>query len=500
MGSIALVNGVVVVALTTGLLANPHAQPGNLLYIMALSLICTLPLAFITSYRGKQSLLIVYLAYYFASFALQDIFNLLDGQPAVRFQSEAFMTGGELAVLLGALCFVASYQFIARCIPDHGGTVFARDWSPNAKLFLGVVFWAVGNFITIKWQFSGADSFSGVTVTNSFTGVLITFRVLQPLGTLVVIYHLITTKSRPALILFSMIVVADFFLGFVGDSKELAMRDLLLYLFSVVLLRERLPVVKTLVFVLIAGIAFNLFAAYRQIVHSRHESRAEALENIDSRLDVIKSSNKSIDERLMGGLKYFTARINLKSSVDLIVAKTGSDVPFQHGRTIEPLLYMFIPRFIFPNKPYSSMAGQLFNWEFKISASHRTYISTSQVGELYWNFGWAGVVAGMAMIGAVMAVIASSMRFDVVKTLPRFLFVLMTVYLLSLRSETALAEVYSVWGRAAVLLFVLNAIIPKTPMGALVNTVKEIETSKISVRRPVVFRLANKSKLTIKAS
>ena len=55
---------------------NPHASFGAAAYVALLSFICTLPLLFATSYRGRASLLIVFLAYYFATFGLGDLVSL----------------------------------------------------------------------------------------------------------------------------------------------------------------------------------------------------------------------------------------------------------------------------------------------------------------------------------------------------------------------------------------------------------------------------------------
>ena len=230
------------------------------------------------------------------------------------------------------------------------------------------------------------------------------------------------------------------------------------------------------------------------IVHSKHESRIDALRHMDSHLSAIDNGDKPLGERLSKGLEYFADRINLKYSVEQIVARTGRDVDYQGGRTIDPLLYIFIPRFIWPDKPNSSMAGQLFNQEFKISASRDTYIATSQVGELYWNFGWAGLMVGMTLIGALMAGISCSMRFDLLQSLPRFLLLLITVYMLILRSETALAEVFSVWSRASVMLLILNALVPKARFQP--NDDVEDCAARYLDKRPGTYRLAKKSNLS----
>lgn len=469
------VNLLVFFVLATAMALNHDAQIGQVVYVIVLSMICTSPLIFMKSYRGTLFLMMIFLAYYFASFALKDITDLLMAKNTrILTNSDVLLTAGERAIVTGAFLFSVGYGAVLILFRNNDSRILARDWLPAYRLMLGVLCWSIGFTITFMWQMGGADLYSGVKASsNPYTGLFIMLRVLQPLGTLMLIYHFLVGKSRWALGILIFTMLADFFLGFVGDSKELAVRDLLLYLVSMVLLRERIPLYQTMVFLLVAGLSFSFFSAYRLAVHSKHESRLSALNNIEKHVGSISGSNRSIGERLTGGLEYFADRITLKSSVEQIVSRSGVDIAFQQGRTIEPLLYAFIPRFIWPTKPSSSMAGQLFNREFKISASKNTFISTSQVGELYWNYGWSGLVIGMILIGGVMAVIASSMRLDNKVSLPRFLFILMTVYLLSLRFETAIAEVYVVWIRAVLLLFLLNALIPKVKERVLAKYAKK---------------------------
>lgn len=450
---------------------NRHAAFGDALFIVALCAICTLPLLFITSYRGKYSLMLVFLAYYFGTFCTKDLLMLVSGKPLGAADSTALLSGGEIAILLGAACFILGYFSLARMTSDDNKGILSREWSPGIMLPIGVLLWAVGFYVTANWQFGFADRYSAAAnVTNAFGGFLSLFRILQPLGSLVLIYLFLTSRSKGTLTILIATMLADVALGFLGDSKEIAVRAPALYIFSVVLLRERLPMIQGIAFILIAGIAFSVFSAYREIVHLRNESRSEALQNIESRLDSISEQDHSFGDRFSGGLEYFADRVSMKSMVELITERTGNGVRFQHGHTIEPLLYAFIPRLLAPDKGDSSMAGQLVNREFHISADPDTYIAVSHLGELYWNFGWPGLIVGMTLIGAVMALVASAVRLDTFATLPRFLFLLMTVYLLSLRFEGNIAGIYTLWVRAAVLLLLISAVMPKKSAGPAVST------------------------------
>ena len=455
-----VINIAIVTLVGTAMMTNSHAGMGDGLFVIALTMLCTLPLLFIRSYRGKYSLMIVLLAYYYGSFAAKDLVALASNKPMAGPAPDAFLSGGEIAILLGAVCFILGYVSVARLYPERGPGILSRDWSPAVMLAAGTVIWAIGFYVTTTWQFGIADRYSNVTLSQSIGGFVSLLRMLHPLGSLILIYLFLTSRSKPALFVLVITMLADVVLGFLGDSKEIAVRAPILYLFSAVLLRERLPLAQGIAFLLITSILFSVFSAYRGEVHSRHESRDHALSRIDSRLGSIAGSD-SLGERFSGGLEYFTDRISLKIFVELIVERSGKDVEFLNGYTIEPLLYAFIPRLIAPDKTDSSMAGLVFNQKFHISAAPETYISMSQVGELYWNFGWPGLIVGMFAIGAVMAAVASAVRLDTRCSLPRYLLLLLTIYLLCLRFEGALAGTYTIWMRAAVLLFLIHLVMPK---------------------------------------
>ena len=71
------------------------------------------------------------------------------------------------------------------------------------------------------------------------------------------------------------------------------------------------------------------------------------------------------------------------------------------GETMKYASYAFIPRLIWPDKP-TVTRGAWFSTQlglFESEADATTAIGMTAVGELYWNFGTLGVLAGMFTIG-----------------------------------------------------------------------------------------------------
>jgi hypothetical protein len=82
------------------------------------------------------------------------------------------------------------------------------------------------------------------------------------------------------------------------------------------------------------------------------------------------------------------------------VQRTG----FTYGEGMDYLVYAFIPRVFWAEKPtvtrgawFSEYLGQA-----RTEESATTSLGQTAPGELYWNFGWAGVVAGMVFLGALI--------------------------------------------------------------------------------------------------
>jgi hypothetical protein len=403
----------------------------------------------------------VFLAYYFASFGLGDLVGLFSlHPPAPTFGGASSSLYGSIAILLGAICFLLGYA-VATGLPAYRASGWsAREWAPRPAAFVGVAWWAIGWIATASLQFGAADPYSGQHINPTIGGFLALIRVLQPIGSLLLIYLYLTTRGRKILALLLVTMALDFALGFFGGSKQIALRAPVLFMLSVVLTRERIPVVTLIVFTLVTAVFFNAFQSYRNELASRGLTRGAALAQFNTPENTLGTAGTPWGERLSGGFDYFVMRVSQKPMIDMIVGRTGKGgIRFQDGATLVPLLYAFIPRLVWPGKP-NNVTGLLFNHTFHV-ATASTFIGSSNLGDLYWNFGWAGVVVGMLIIGIFMGWAASMFRLDSRLTLPKFLLLLITIYFGILRFQSGIALVYTLWARAALLLLLIHVMMPK---------------------------------------
>jgi len=82
------------------------------------------------------------------------------------------------------------------------------------------------------------------------------------------------------------------------------------------------------------------------------------------------------------------------------VQRTG----FMYGEGLDYMVYAFVPRVFWADKPtvtrgawFSEYLGQA-----RTEESATTSLGQTAPGELYWNFGWPGIVIGMTFLGAVI--------------------------------------------------------------------------------------------------
>lgn len=94
---------------------------------------------------------------------------------------------------------------------------------------------------------------------------------------------------------------------------------------------------------------------------------------------------------------------NQLSQIGALVERNG----FYEGRTFEYLRYAFIPRVLWPEKPkialgawYAMEIGQAVQME---NGWYNNSVNMTQAGELYLNFGWLGVIAGLPLFGVALA-------------------------------------------------------------------------------------------------
>ncbi len=488
-------NAMFMLAVSLGIAMHAQGEP-RIAFLAAMFALCSLPLALMQRINDRYVMLAILLALLFTFYALADLAAVLDGSAPAR--GQGIVSEAEAVILAGVAALIVGYVTAVRFTRDRSARTPPPDWTPMAVVLIGLVLWGSGTAAVYYWQIHVVVRRS-VEINNDLgnwaTLGIMFGRMIQPLGIMILAYAMARYRRAPIAALVIGIVCLQIGIGFLADSKETAMRAGLIVIIVLLLVRGRVPKVWLGAAALFVVFAFPVFQAYRaQVSGTRGYTNAEAAANFGKVLDIAIASTDKV-KRGFGGKQFraqsFVERTSLKSSVEIVVARAGKDVRFQNGDTLLPMVTAFIPRVFWPDKP-DVATGQVFNREFRISDYRDVYISPSHLGELYWNFGWAGALLGMFAIGALLGHINARCDLSQHASVTRLLMVAVTVYSLCVRFEGSIAVEYTVWMRSIAAVALLHWVFARRAAGTTgaetlsgIRTVDYL-TRRASEREPVI--------------
>jgi hypothetical protein len=469
------------------------ASNPRVLYVCLLFAACTSPVVLTERINGRHMLLAAVLGMYFLLFGASDAATIALGTtPSL---SAGVLSPAELVVLAGAVLLILGYQVAARPSAESSA-MQAKDWDTSTILVTGIALWAVGAAATWIWQ---VYRYRTATEVNQGFGDVTTLglviaRLVHPLGMLLLGYGLAITRNRILLVMVLAAIAIDVMIGFIGDTKELAMRGVLLVIFTRVLADGKLPKVWLAGGAIFVMLAFPVFQAYRSdVMGVRGLSRAQAAEDIGRSIQLALQSRDKVTEGRSEEYRNpsFLGRNNIKPTLEILVAKAGHEVRYQNGYTLSLFFMAVVPRILWPEKPDSSV-GQLYNRELHLSDDPDTYISPSFVGDLYWNFGWAGIVAGMPLFGFLLGSVNRRCDMSQRRSVLRLLVIATTTYLLCARLEDGIAIEFIVWLRSLGAIVLLNLLLARMQLPARQRAESSDESPEaVAPREPSVPRYSN---------
>ncbi len=133
--------------------------------------------------------------------------------------------------------------------------------------------------------------------------------------------------------------------------------------------------------------------------------------SVDSRIGAVRTY---IDERPAllhdpGGVQTWWTRLDYSPVQVFVMDQYDEGSP---GRPFEVLTYAFIPRFLWPSKPFVTR-GDDFN--LLISGISTSKSAPTTFGECYWTAGWPGVFLGGLFLGAVLSLFHRVVSADLAK-------------------------------------------------------------------------------------
>lgn len=454
---------VVGIAYATGGSPNPR-----ILYLVLVFALCSTPLIDLDGLNGRYALLGISLFAYFIMYGIGDLAALAQG--TVTEQSRVVLSSPETVILVGGAMLALSYRWVASIGSPIGRTFTPHDWSMRAILLVGLLMWAIGTYGTYQWYVYIVTDTTNDAVRKGLQSrgtydisAYILAQMMQPFGILLIAYAWRAFRLPALVAPVLAIVVFQVLLGFVADTKGLAMSAGILVIVTIVLVDARVPKLWLAGAIAYAILVFPIFQAYRTEIHgNRGIARTTVVENFGKTLELALSA----EDRVNSGrhrAQTLLERSSLRASVQMIVEKTGNGVPYQHGYTLTPLIATFIPKIIWSDKP-DVPTGQIVNKEFHVTEGEDVYISPSHLGELYWNFGWAGVLVGMSCIGGLLGFVGSRFNLGEARTVTRLLVTVVTIKQVVMGFEGVIAASYVVWLRSLAGIGLLHLIFARVPV------------------------------------
>jgi hypothetical protein len=451
--------------LVAGIL-HDQLDAGVTAYCTILFAICVGP-ALLGRHNARHRILSVFMGCYFVIFGLAATVGVVTGEGARRLWGErdGAGTGGaeyalasDAAVIIGALMFLAGYFLLQNLRGNKPSRFLASEWRYGNVLFLAFFTWLVGFIFMATYDMTVSPLYIPTHVLGLPVGIASNLRLFSPLGAVMLIY-LVTRRYRPTLVwtLLGIVMASEFVLGFLINSKESSFRIPVLLFIGLYFLNGKVSKKILLTMLLLAVPYFLFFNAYRlNMMEQQYRTPGEAFADLGKNLEAVKDRTEDETNVASSSLQSLTQRVDGKVYIDIIVAGTDSgSVERLWGESLTWFFESFVPRFLWPGKTQPSI-GQLFNHEFNLSASRFTFVPTTQLGELYWNFGMAGVIVGMMLIGVVFGQLSSALLDRSGMTLPRFMTLLMATYYLAVRFEGNIASQYSTFVRLLILIWLVD--------------------------------------------
>ncbi len=476
-----LVNLAVLLACLTGTVAN-DLPVGVAVYTYALFALCSAPLLLLKRLNDRYAPLAAFMGLYFLFFGALDLQILLSGTGLLHRGTE-FLTAAELAILVGAAAALVGYLVGAKWGDPGEQQPAPAEWPGSTLLVVGITVWLLGTAAMFYFQVVVAPAKLGFEAARQMAsmGPVLTFVVMlgnmmQPVGILMLAYGYAKYRSTFWYPLILTVVLLQVAVGFVADMKMQAMMGAAAVIMVRTVVTNRLPkgwIAAALLFVVIA---FPIFQAYRvEVTGERGLDRAQALKQLDKVLDIVMASRDKVTQG-RGRAETFLERASSKQNLEILFAHAGRDVPLLNGRSLVAIPMAFVPRLLVPDKEDISV-GQLFGKKI-LKADSGVYISISHLGELYWNFGWPGVVLGMFAFGLLLGFVGAKFNIEKDVSLTRVLVLLGTIQPLCLGFGGTMPISYVLWLRGLAAIGLLHLIFARRPAPVQAGTANGMSVSR----------------------
>lgn len=302
---------------------------------------------------------------------------------------------GQLAALLGLACMLLGYALplgglVAQALPQP-----TREWSLPASLGVVTFMMPLAWVIFLLSQFGLMPSRLGTGIVGAvgawyFYGIAL----------LTVVY--LRYRSPAALLLMAAFIPPTMGLAFFTGSKTALLAPLAMVALTHIVVTRSIRLSWILGGLALIVVIYPVAQFYREFVQAGNRlSFVQVLKDPVGTLSLITAFLGTFHpwEYLRAGFEATGHRLNGLGILSLIVRDTPDRVPYQGGWTMSYVLIAYIPRVLWAGKPITNIGQWVTDNYTAVPGVVQSNTGPSWIGELYFNFGLPGVVAGMTFFG-----------------------------------------------------------------------------------------------------
>lgn len=333
----------------------------------------------------------VFTTYFFGEFLLQrKEFENVD----LKALRPTDIVRGQTTVLVGLLAMLAGYAIpLGRMVPG-GIPRPRRDWSLRATLAAAMVTIPLGWIIYLSSVFGFlpkrlGSGFIGVFANSTYVGIAL----------LMLAY--LRYRSGAALALMALMIPPTMAFNYFTSSKGLFFAPVAVSVIAYIVVKRRIQA-RWIVAAFIAMSLFYPIGEFQRQVILQKNTRSAAWA-LKKPLEVASRTAKFIGGQEFGnlmlkGVASTLVRFDGLGIATVIVRDCPSRVPYQGGWTIAQIFLSYIPRVAWKDKPQLT-SGQWVTDNFAGGPGIISSTGATWIGELWFSFGWPGIVLGMFVMG-----------------------------------------------------------------------------------------------------
>ena len=372
--------------------------------------LCLFPLALWTARGSRETpafelICVAYLLAFSSPLYLQPNQIIILSQTMAFTWDETYST--MLLVSVGVFSLIAGYYAVAESRFTFRSVQVDLPMHPRKRpLFIQLAF--AGGFALLLARGVGIDLSAGVF--NSLVSVI---QNLVNVAIVMLGYRVLRGQEKKgwSLALYGAAFLSAVF-GLLSGMLENAIIPLLLIVIVRWNVSRRVPV-ALLAMGLCGFVVLNsVKIAYRTQTWTKN-SNAGLIDRLGVWADLLQGTGIGTQNSFEDTFRQSMSRFDLLHNFVHVQQMTPSEIPFYEGQSYSYLLYGWIPRFIWPDKPIAQAGNVTFAVDYKLMTEDQTATTMIGIGHLpeaYANFGVWGVAIIMALQGMFLALVGKMLN------------------------------------------------------------------------------------------